>query len=200
MGREISIGIYDIVRNTVNSDEQGDWHICGRNDFTDDLASLFYSRDADILIVDAYGECDDGKKAPNGCLDIGKNPLQIEEGREPVYIKKKLVDEVLGEHEEKRAKAIDALWQRILSLRNAMGNSRTLKDWLDFDGYLNEMTNEYEEMQWSQPSHLSEALDRALYMCSYSFGDDAIVEVGIGSFESPARRVHRYLPVIVLSE
>ena len=146
MGRELIVGVYDMLENKFSLDESDDWYICGRTEFTNELSSLFYGRSTEFLILDIYGEHKDGEAVAEGCRDAGDDQCSPEEGRMPVYVPEGRVMDAI---DQDLARADDELKRnasRMESLHNAMGNAGSLSDWLDMDEYMSHLCEVNEEL------------------------------------------------------
>ena len=211
MGREIIVGIYDSKENTFTMDE-GDWYVCGRDDFTTSLCALFAGREVEYLVVDPYGEHEDGDKVPDGCKDVGKiDPVDPDSN--PVYIPldrgKPIISESVSEAIEERAN----LAARIASLTKARDNALNLHDWMDMDGYLSELIQDKKDIDWSRSEHLDECLTDAIKLCDeknrleqsslsqVQFADPISEEIAKWGVRSSDEKIpHRYFPIICWSE
>ena len=161
MGREVVVGIYDRRLNGYSFDEFDNWHICGRNDFTNDLYSLFINREVELLILDIYNDGFDGKVV-NDCKDLGKDPM---DDAKAMFIDPSKFDEIIKEHIQKVKNEREDLHSRIESLQKVRDNTNTLQDWLDIDTFLRELKDDEERLKTSSQELLHRYLDDARREC-----------------------------------
>lgn len=198
MGREVDVGIYDRLNNTYTFDEFDGWHICGRNDFTNDLYSLFINREVELLILDIYGDKLDGKII-EACKDLGKSHFEDDKA---MFIDVSKMEDIIKNHIQIIRKEREELHSRIESLEKVRNNTRTLQDWLDIDTFLKELKDTKDDISWSGQEDLHKYLDDARRECS-GRKDNLIAIDGYLMGPDPFGRsntIHRFYPIVLFSD
>ena len=123
MGRELIINRIDFKKDgTIVIRESGDRYICGRNDFTNAIAQLFYSSKVTALIVD-YPE--EKGKLHVKCEDSGWDEKEFD--LEFASISKALIDEICAEYIHKDLVELEREHEMLEDAKVARRNTRTVK-------------------------------------------------------------------------
>lgn len=196
MGREVVVGIYDRRLNGYTFDEFDNWYVCGRDDFTNDLYSLFINREVELLILDIYNGGFDGKVV-NDCKDLGKDPM---DDAKAMFIDPSKFDEIIKEHIQKVKNEREELHSRIESLQKVRDNTNTLQNWLDIDTFLRELKDDEERLKTSSQEHLHKYLDDARREC---IGRKENIVDEYDDIMNPlnkGRVTPRYYPIVLFSD
>jgi len=134
MGREIQVDRLDFMKDgSIVINECDDRYICGRTDFTNDIARLFYNRDSTYLIVD-YEKGLEGKhhfkfkSKTFGDIDDDFATISLDDVLE-------VCDEYIRVDEEELAREDKMLEDAYMARRNAA----TVKDFSDFSNLIDNL-------------------------------------------------------------
>lgn len=135
MGRELSINRLDIKKDgTAIIRESGDRFICGRNDFTNAIAQLFYNKEVEYLVIDYAKEKD---KLHVKCEDQAwsENEFYLE----LASIDKKVIDEVCSEYIHEDLAELEREHEMLEDAKAARRNTRTIKDFQEFSDLIDSL-------------------------------------------------------------
>ena len=135
MGRELVINRLDIKKDgTAVIRESGDRYICGRNDFTNAIAQLFYNRKVEYLVIDYPKEKD---KLHVKCEDSAF--VEKEFDLEFASIDKNTVDGICAEYIEEDNTELERENAMLNDAYCARRNTRTVKDFQEFSDLIDEL-------------------------------------------------------------
>lgn len=135
MGRELVINRLDIKKDgTAIIRESGDRYICGRNDFTNTIAQLFYNRKVEYLVIDYLKEKD---KLHVKCEDSAFEEKEFD--LEFASIDKNIIDEICAEYIEKDNTELERENAMLNDAYCARRNTRTVKDFQEFSDLIDEL-------------------------------------------------------------
>lgn len=135
MGRELIINRLDIKKDgTAIIRESGDRYICGRNDFTNAIAQLFYNRKVEYLVIDYHKEKD---KLHVKCEDSAFEEKEFD--LEFASIDKKIIDEICADYIEKDNTELERENAMLNDAYCARRNTRTVKDFQEFSELIDEL-------------------------------------------------------------
>ena len=135
MSRELIINRLDIKKDgTAIIRESGDNFICGRNDFTNTIAQLFYTRKVDYLVIDYPNKKD---KLHVKCEDSAFEEKEFD--LEFASIDKKIIDEICAEYIEKDNTELERENAMLNDAYCARRNARTVKDFQEFSDLIDEL-------------------------------------------------------------
>lgn len=141
MGRELIVHRIDFMNNgDIIIRECKDDYICGRTDFTGDIASLFYNRKTSHIILDYDGPTPAKihVKTEDDGWDEKEFDLEFDEA------KLSYVFEICDEHIEKENKELAREQAMMEDARIARQHTRTLQDFQDFSELLDELQDHYD--------------------------------------------------------
>ena len=132
MGRELVINRLDFKKDgTIIVRESGDRYICGRNDFTNAIAQLFYNRKVEYLVID-YAKKKDK-------LHVKDEDIKEEQDIELASIDKKVIDEICSVYIEKDNIELEREHSMLADAKAARRNTTTVKDFGEFSDLIDEL-------------------------------------------------------------
>ena len=135
MGRELIINRLDIKKDgTAIIRESGDRYICGRNDFTNAIAQLFYNEKVEYLVIDYPKEKD---KLHVKCEDSAFEEKEFD--LEFASIDKNIIDEICTEYIEEDNTELERENAMLNDAYCARRNTRTVKDFQEFSDLIDEL-------------------------------------------------------------
>ena len=135
MSRELIINRLDIKKDgTAIIRESGDSFICGRNDFTNTIAQLFYNEKVDYLVIDYPKKKD---KLHVKCEDSAFEEKEFD--LEFASIDKNIIDEICAEYIEKDNTELERENAMLNDAYYARRNARTVKDFQEFSDLIDEL-------------------------------------------------------------
>ena len=135
MGRELVINRLDIKKDgTTVIRESGDRYICGRNDFTNAIAQLFYNRKVEYLVIDYHKEKD---KLHVKCEDSAFDEKEFD--LEFASIDKNTIDGICTEYIEEDNIELERENAMLNDAYCARRNTRTVKDFQEFSELIDEL-------------------------------------------------------------
>ena len=136
MSRELIINRLDIKKDgTAIIRESGDNFICGRNDFTNAIAQLFYTRKVDYLVIDYPKE-----RATNLHVKCEDSAFEEKEfDLEFASIDKNIIDEICAEYIEKDNTELERENAMLNDAYCARRNAKTVKDFQEFSDLIDEL-------------------------------------------------------------
>ena len=135
MGRELVINRLDIKKDgTAVIRESGDRYICGRNDFTNAIAQLFYNRKVEYLVIDYHKEKD---KLHVKCEDSAFDEKEFD--LEFASIDKNTIDGICAEYIEEDNTELERENAMLNDAYCARRNTRTVKDFQEFSELIDEL-------------------------------------------------------------
>lgn len=139
MGRELILNRIDFLKNKdIIIRDYDDTYICGRTDFTNRLAGLFYSDKVDYLIVDYDLSPIDGKEKIHVKTE-DKYWDEKEFDMEFGYVKLKTLLEICDEGIEKDNKEIYREQSMMEDARAARKNVKTIEQFEKFSDLIDEL-------------------------------------------------------------
>lgn len=135
MGRELSINRLDIKKDgTAIIRESGDRYICGRNDFTNAIAQLFYNREVEYLVIDYSKEKD---KLHVKCEDQAWDEREFD--LELASIDKNTIDRICAEYIKEDNIELEREHAMLNDAYEARRNTRTVKDFQEFSDLIDSL-------------------------------------------------------------
>ena len=135
MGRELVINRLDIKKDgTAVIRESGDRYICGRNDFTNAIAQLFYNRKVEYLVIDYRKEKD---KLHVKCEDSAFDEKEFD--LEFASIDKNTIDGICAEYIEEDNTELEREKAMLNDAYCARRSTRTVKDFQEFSELIDEL-------------------------------------------------------------
>ena len=135
MGRELIVNRLDIKKDgTAVIRESGDRYICGRNDFTNAIAQLFYNRKVEYLVIDYHKEKD---KLHVKCEDSAFDEKEFD--LEFASIDKNTIDGICAEYIEEDNTELERENAMLNDAYCARRNARTVKDFQEFSELIDEL-------------------------------------------------------------
>ena len=136
MSRELIINRLDIKKDgAAIIRESGDRYICGRNDFTNAIAQLFYNRKVDYLVIDYPKE-----RATNLHVKCEDSAFEEKEfDLEFAPIDKNTIDEICTEYIEEDNTELERENAMLNDAYCARRNTRTVKDFQEFSDLIDEL-------------------------------------------------------------
>lgn len=135
MGRELIINRIDFKKDgTIVIRESGDRYICGRNDFTNAIAQLFYNSKVTALVIDYPKKKD---KVHVKCEDKSWDEKEFD--LEFASIDKKTIDYICSEYIQKDNIELERENAMLNDAYEARRNTRTVKDFSEFSELIDEL-------------------------------------------------------------
>ena len=165
MGRELSINRLDIKKDgTAIIRESGDRFICGRNDFTNAIAQLFYGRKVEYLVID-YPKGKDRLHVKCEDQAWSENEFDLE----LASIDKNTIDRICSEYIEEDNVELKRENDMLDDAKAARRNTRTVKDFQEFSDLI-------DSLQEHIDSYCEHAKLYAGYIRSLNMAHDAKTE------------------------
>lgn len=135
MGRELSVNRLDFKKDgTIVIRESGERYICGRNDFTNAIAQLFYNNKVNYLVIDYSKEKD---KLHVKCEDKAWDEKEFD--LELASINKNTIDGICAEYIEKDNIELEREHDMLNDAKAARRNTATVKDFQEFSDLIDDL-------------------------------------------------------------
>lgn len=132
MGRELIINRLDFKKDgTVVIRESGDRYICGRNDFTNAIAQLFYNNKVEYLVINYVKKKDK--------LHVKDEDTKEEHDIEFASIDKKVIDEICSEYIKQDLTELERERDMLDDAKAARRNTSTVKDFQEFSDLIDSL-------------------------------------------------------------
>ena len=164
MGRELGINRIDFLKDGTAVIRHSDYNLCGRTDFTEDIASLFYRTEPSvqflIVVADDYPDADE-------LTNIDKVHVTVEDDYwddkefdlEYSMVHRSRITEICSENILKDDRELEREEAMLEDARIARQYTTTLKDFENFSYFIDNLLNHLNNYDEEAKDYLKEFID-----------------------------------------